>query len=453
MLASLVAAVPDAYIGEDGVWRITFEIEAGQLEQAYLAHQILLQDMFITTASAQALSRHGEQYQFLQKIGTISVGTLTFEGEGGAFIPLGTEAAYDPGGGVSPIFFVSTVSGTIPNPGSPTGATATNSGAGSLPAGTYEYAVTFVTASGETSIDDSDPSNTLIIPINRTITVTAIPTGGPGTIARRIYRRVDGGAWGRLAGADAALNNIVTTSITDGGLAATSLPPTVDTAHKITVAAASLDVGAEANAAIGTVTVLTSAPSEIVGVTNPVAFTAGSDPEDTEEYRQRLLQFVRSPGTGSPDDLQVLAESINGVESATVFENVPTNGTTTIRIAGPGGTIPGAPVIAEVQAAMDAYDIANMTIVVDVFIATVQAVTADVTLEGSFTLGDVTPSVQTAVTDYINSLDVGETLYVAGLIDAVFGLAGVADVVITVPAANVTTTSDHKITPGVITVS
>lgn len=449
-----MAAVPDAYVGEDGVWRITFEIEAGQLEQAYLAHQILLQDMFITTASAQALSRHGEQYQFLQKIGTVSVGTLTFEGEGGAFVPLGTEAAYDPGGGLDPIFFVSTQNGTIPNPGDPGAATIADLGSGAgLAAGTYEYAVTFVTASGETAITDSTPSNTLVKANTHSIALSAIPLGGTGTTARRLYRRVDGGAWGRLASADATLNNNVTTTITDTGFAATSLPPDVDTAHKITVTATSQDVGVEANVAIGTVTVLTSAPSELNGVNNPVAFTAGSDPEDTEEYRQRLLQFIRSPGTGSPDDLQVLAESINGVESATVFPNVPTGGTTTIRISGPGGTIPGAPVIAEVQAAMNAYDIANMTIVVDVFIATVQAVTVDVTLEGSFTLGDVTPSVATAITDYINGLDVGETLYVAGLIDAVFGLAGIADVVVTTPSGNVTTTSDHKITVGTITVT
>src|SRR3954462_8440526 len=80
MVAQLVAAIPDAYTGEDGVSRITIEIESGQLVNLSLAHQLLLEDMFITTASATALSRHGGVYGLDMKLGTKSAGTLTFEG-------------------------------------------------------------------------------------------------------------------------------------------------------------------------------------------------------------------------------------------------------------------------------------------------------------------------------------------------------------------------------------
>ena len=62
MISQLIAAIPDAYTGEDGVTRIIFEIESGQYENLYLATQLLLEDMFVTTASYQALIRHGEQY-------------------------------------------------------------------------------------------------------------------------------------------------------------------------------------------------------------------------------------------------------------------------------------------------------------------------------------------------------------------------------------------------------
>jgi uncharacterized phage protein gp47/JayE len=75
-----------------------------------------------------------------------------------------------------------------------------------------------------------------------------------------------------------------------------------------------------------------------------------------------------------------------------------------------------------------------------------------VTLESSYTLGDVTAGVQAAIAAYINQLPVGATLYLSGIIDAVFGLPGIVDVVVTSPATNQTTAATHKKTPGTITV-
>lgn len=450
MLATLVAAIPDAYVGDDGVFYIKFQIEAGQLENLFLAHQILLQDQFIQTASGQALQRHGEQYKFPPKLGTKSVGTLRFEGEGGTYIPIGAEAGYDPGGGINVLYFNTTIDGTIPNPGEPIAPVATDTGAGGLPAGTYEYAVTFVTDEGET--EPGELSNTVVIGSTRTITVTGIPVGGPGTVARKIYRMVDGGPLLHLAGADATLNDNTTTSIVDGGLVASTSAPAISTAERITLDAVSQDVGAESNVAIGTITQLTNAPATLVGVVNETAFIGASDPEDTEEYRRRLLEFIQSPGTGSPSDLKVIAEEINGVESATVFENVPGPGQVTVRISAPGGTIPGIDVINAVQAALDDYDLSNLEPIAATFIPQPENVTVDVTTKGTFTLSDVTDSVRAAIQAYINGLDVGETMRTAGIVDSVFGLSGIADVVVTVPSGNVTCNPDEKITPGTILV-
>jgi uncharacterized phage protein gp47/JayE len=451
MLAMLTAAIPDAYVGEDGNWRITFEIQAGQQENLYLANQLLLQDMFIQTASQSALQRHGDQYGLPMKLGTKAQGTLQFQGDGATYIPIGTEVGYDPGGGLDVIFFNSTTAGTIPNPGIPTAPTLADAGAGALPAGTYEYAVTFVTASGETAIGID--SSSLAVAVNHNINLTAIPLGGPGTTARRLYRRVNGGAWGLLASASPTLANNTTTTITDTGFAATSPPPDVSTAQGITVNAEAQNTGVEGNVGVGTITVLTNTPSTLVGVTNPTAFTGGSDPEDTEDYRDRLLEWVRSPGTGSNDDLKAIAEGVSGVGSATIFENTPVAGTTTVRIAAPGGGIPSSTVIDAVQAALDAYDISNISIVVTTFNPVPTNVTVDVTTSGTYTLTDVTPSVQAAITDYINQLEVAATLKIAGIIDAVYGLAGISDIVVTTPATNQTTSAGDKRTPGTITVT
>jgi uncharacterized phage protein gp47/JayE len=453
MLALLVASIPDAYVGDDGNWRITFEIQAGQLENLFLANQLLLEDMFITTASYSALLRHGEQYQVAPKGGTLASGSLTFSGGGGTYIPIGAEAAHDPGGGLDPVFFNTTIDGTLPNPGIPSAPTIADGGAGGIPAGLYEYGVTFQTSAGETELGAT--SNALALAASHQITVTGIPVGGPGTTARNLYRRVDGGAWTKLTNASivTTLNNNTTTSIVDGSVTEFGGPPPEEsTAEQITLAAAAVDPGEDGNVATGTVNVLSDAPSTLTGVVNPVPFTGGAEPEDTEEFRQRLLEWIRNPQTGSPSDLQAIAESVAGVESATVFPNVPTNGSVTVRISGPGGSVPDPDVQANVLSTLQDFDIANITIYVSTFTSVPTDVIVAVTTGGTYTLTDVTPSVTDAIANYINGLAVGETLRISAIIDAVFGLSGIDDVVVTEPASNLTTAADSKRTPGTITV-
>src|SRR5262245_54041031 len=125
MLAAWAAAIPDIYTGIDGIVRIMTEIEAGQLESAFLANQLLLEDPFITTASLQALKMHGEQYGIPLDEGHRAEGTVTFEGTSATPIPLESEVGYNPGVGLEVISFKTVAPATIPNtgvPGSPTAA-------------------------------------------------------------------------------------------------------------------------------------------------------------------------------------------------------------------------------------------------------------------------------------------------------------------------------------------
>jgi uncharacterized phage protein gp47/JayE len=449
MLAALQAAVADAYVGDDGAISIVFRIEAGQLENLYLANQLLLEDSFVSSATFQALRRHGEQYGLAMQDGTVSIGSLVFSGGGGTYVPIGTEVAYDPGAGLDPVYFDTTSDGTIPNPGTPTPPTAAvNVTAGNLN-GLYEYLVTFVTASGETV--PSAESNA-VSPVSQQVNLTAIPIGGPGTTARRIYRSLNGsGVYRRIT---EIANNTATTftdNVTDAVMNAGSLVPTVDSALSITVTAQAQVSGVEGNVAAGAITELTNAPATLTDVINISAFSGGSDPEDTEDFRTRVLNAIQNPQTGSPSDLKAWSENIDGVGTATVFPGVPTAGQVTVRITSENGGIPDAALIAEVQSELNIKDLANITVIVASFVQSTANVTVDVTTSGTYTLADVTPQVQQSITDYINSLDIGETLMVAGIIDAVFGLAGIADVVVTTPVTNQTIASDHKWVPGTIT--
>ena len=453
MLAALQAVIPDVYVGEDGVIRILMDIESGQYENVFLANQLLLEDIFVQTAALQSLRRYGDMYELPMNEGTASTGIVTFTGTGGTFIPVGTEIGYDPGGGLEIVFFNTTVDGTIPNPGIPTAPTAAiNATAGNLN-GLYEYKVSHVTASGETF---ASAISNAISPVNQQANLTNIPLGGVGTTARRIYRRKNG--TGDFRQVTEIANNTATTytdNITDAVVGVNPVEPTVGTATQISVAADAEEPGANGNVAANTITVLTDAPAELTAVTNAAPFTGGSDPEDTEDYRQRLLTHLQNPQSGSATDIKAWAEEVEGVETATVFPNdnlgTPTNGHVTVRISGPGGTVPPANVVTDTQAALDEQGMVNVIFHVTTFTAVQTNVTVDVTVSGTYTLLDVAPSVRNAIVDYINKLQVGETLMVAGIVDAVFGLPGIADVVMVTPTTNQTTGATQKRTPGVIT--
>lgn len=450
LISSLLARIPDAHTDEDSVIRLLFEVFAGEIEGTYLANELLRNDIFIQLASAQALEQHGEMFGLAMKTGTFATGSVVFTGAGGSFIVTGTQVASDPGSD-DIIYFNTTADATVPSPGSPTALTAADGGAGALGSGTYEYVVTFVTAGGETA--PGAASAPLVLGASKQIALSVIPLGGTGTTQRKIYRRKDGGAYGLVA---TIANNTATTA-TDNNTTPGALPLTISTAERITVAAQADDVGTEGNVAIAAINDIVDIPPGVSAVTNTAAFTGGSDPEETEEYRTRLLDFVRTPKSGSKTDLESWAEEINGVEEATAFpnDNLGTTqvGHVTVRISGPAGTVPSAQVISDVQTFLNSKDVVNVIVHVTTFTPVPTNVTVVVTPATGFVLADVSASVQTAITDYILTVPVGGTLYRSGLIDAIYGLNGVADVSVTTPASNVVATATQKLTAGTITVS
>lgn len=452
MVASLLARIPDAYQGDEGALSIILRVVAGADESVFHSIQLLYDDMFVETASESALMRRGDERGVERHQGVVATGELTFIGAGGTEIPSETtEVAYDAGTGEDPLYFVATETGTIPNPGAATKPVVADGGAGSLPAGTYEYGVTFTTAEGETDLGDiSDP---IVLAAAHSIDLTGIATGGPGTVGRKIYRAVDGGDF--LLAATIADN--VTVAATDDNDTPAGLPPEVSTAERITLAAAAEEPGQQYNILTGSINTLTSVPDGVTDVINAAPFTNGTDPEEVEDYRGRLQEAIRNPSTGSPGDLKTWAEEIDGVESATVFENdnlgTPTPGHSTIRISGVNGSTPSADLIANVLTTVQARDIANITLHVAGFVETPTDVSVTITPQSGYVVADVEDTVVGAITNYINSLEVGETLKVAGIYSAVFGLPGVADVVVDSPATNQATGATSKRTVGTIGVS
>lgn len=453
MVADMLTRVSDFHNEQDGVFRLSFEVYSAIVESVFVALQVLSEDMFVHTANYSALQRHGVTYGTPMKTGTPSEGDLLFSGVGGTYIGIGSEVAYDPATGADALFFTTVEDDTIPNPGIPTAPTLADQAVGVLAAGTYEYTVTFITAGGETV--PGAESAPLVLPANRQIRLTAISLGGPGTTKRHIYRSVDGGAYGQVA----EINDNVTVQYDDNLAVPTSSPLLISTAERITLHAQSDSTGVETNVSPASISVLSDVPDGVLAVTNWAAFVGGSDPQDMEDFRESLLQAVRDPGSGSPGDLKQWAEEVPGVETATVFSNnnlgVAQNGHTTIRIAGPNGVIPSTDVQSEVLTRLTDEGLTNIIYHVATFTQVSTAVTVDIVLETDFILGEVSPNVSQAITDFINSREVGQTLVRADLIAAIVEVPGVFDLDIgtLVPATNLATTATEKRIPGTITIT
>lgn len=448
LVSSWQARLPGFASGIDTVIRMWIEVWGGSFEGVMLANQLLHDDMFPQTASALALQRYGDIYGRPMKIGTPSTGVLRFSGAGGTTIPIGTRASA-PGTTEESLDFLTTALASIPNPGLPTALAAADAGAGVLLAGTYEYVVTFQTLLGETA--PGAVSNALAIVINHNIALTAIPLGGPGTTGRRIYRRVNGGAFALVT----TIANNSTTTFTDNVVTPAGVPPTDSTAEQVDVTAQSADVGVEFNVGIGTITSVSDGVAGLSAVTNTVTFTGASDPEDIEVFRSKLMAYMRTPKTGSPDDLAAWAEAIAGVQDASVFSNdnlgVAAPGHATVRVTGPNGSTPGVDVTDAVYADLVSRNLDGIIIHVTTFTPKAINVTVTLTLQAGYLLADVSGSVQQAIMDYINAVPVGGTVYEAGVKDAVFGLPGVQT--LTTTFTDTTSLTTEKPVPGTITVS
>lgn len=202
-------------------------------------------------------------------------------------------------------------------------------------------------------------------------------------------------------------------------------------------------------------------------VTDSVLYQPGTEKEDDETYRARILDRKRNPERGGvPMDYKIWAESVEGVVSATPFPRNRGNGTVDILISGPNG-IPDQALIDKVQAYIDTKtpaDIADGGVLV---IAPTGAA-VDVTLTGcewreGYDLASGTPIVETALKDYINvQANLDRVVRVMDLIAAAKGAYDLddpdkkpvlLDFVMAAPVENRVLANTEMSLPGTISIS
>ena len=109
--------------------------------------------------------------------------------------------------------------------------------------------------------------------------------------------------------------------------------------------------GAQGNTAEGTITQIPISIPGISAVTNAEATTGGTDEEDDDTYRERILFKVREPATsGNCNDYIEWATSVAGVGHVTVIPLWNGNGTVKVLVTDTDGNPASADIISAVTA-------------------------------------------------------------------------------------------------------
>lgn len=200
--------------------------------------------------------------------------------------------------------------------------------------------------------------------------------------------------------------------------------------------AEALEAGRNGNAAAGTVRILTACPVGITGCTNPAAFTGGSDQEDDESLRERIIEsYQRLPNGANAAWYEQTAMSHAGVAAARAVGRARGLGTVDVYIATEAG-VPGAELIGAVQADLQE----RREIAVDVQVKSPEAEEVDVTAEIAVREGAdfaaVKAAVEAALAGFFTGRRLGCPVLLAEIGDLIYHVNGVANYRLTAPAAD-----------------
>lgn len=206
-------------------------------------------------------------------------------------------------------------------------------------------------------------------------------------------------------------------------------------------------------------------PDGVEACTNNVAFSGGTDQESDEDRIERFRTYISSLARSPVQGLIAGTLSVSGIVSASIVESSPSSGWVTIYADDGTGTL-SAPLKTEVEKVINGdltdpddypgYRAAGIQ--VRVLGPTVQTVnvTADIKILNT-SLSDPTTLkslVQTAIETYINTLRIGEDVIVSEIIAvSKDSHQDVYDIDVTVPAANVSITSDKVARTGTVTIT
>lgn len=205
----------------------------------------------------------------------------------------------------------------------------------------------------------------------------------------------------------------------------------------VDVPARAVESGAAGNVPPGTVTILTACPVGITGCTNPEAFLGGTDQEDDESLRARVLEsYLRLPNGANAAWYEQSAMGHEGVAAAQAVGRARGIGTVDVYIATEAG-VPDGALLEEVRADLQE----KREIAVDVAVLAPEVRRVDVAVQVAVSGGTgfekVKPMAEQAVTGLFGGQLLGKPLLLAELGSRIYAVEGVENYRISSPAADV----------------
>lgn len=193
----------------------------------------------------------------------------------------------------------------------------------------------------------------------------------------------------------------------------------------VTVEAESEDGGTSQNVGIGKIKIMITPPSGITSVTNEDAFVGGLDAETDEELRERLIDSYKNISNGTNSAFykaQVLKH--DGIYSASVIAKERGVGTVDIYAAAKGG-VPSDDLIAEIQEEISEIRELNVDIKVNKAEVVQIPVAIDIAVKNGYSFAEIEELCEAKVTEYFNSLKIGDSFFMAALGSKIYSVPGV----------------------------
>ena len=238
--------------------------------------------------------------------------------------------------------------------------------------------------------------------------------------------------------------------------------------------------GASTNCLAGTITVMEDDIDGIASVTNASGFINGADAETESERKLRFQSWLNTLARSTKDSILYGASNVeltnaSGVVTERVVKALVHEPCTDEDPAGDPGYIEvyiwngvdgaSAELLAQVKKVLFGYTATDGTqipgwkaagciaIIYAVALDEV-AVTAAVTLSSTAVESTAEAAIEAAIDAYFQSLEIGESVIWAKLIDIIMGVSGVTDVSLTAPEANVDVTDWNYIcSKGTVTLT
>lgn len=178
----------------------------------------------------------------------------------------------------------------------------------------------------------------------------------------------------------------------------------------VSVPAIAVTGGSAGNAAAGYINTMVSEVTGINYVTNPQAFSGGTDPESDEDYRKRILAAVgRLETFGSAGYYEGIALEQAGVSSA----QAGTGETgVLLYVWGDGATV-SEEVIAALQERIDGISPLGMTVTVQAASTKDVPISAALKMREGTSYSSASPKIISAVRAWMKKRSVGESVYMA----------------------------------------